>query len=288
MKKGFFSMTYKDSGAIPGGALRAETIYEKLPDELRGVRVFVFDRVRSTNDTAATLLKAEREEPFLAVFAEHQEGGRGRRGRAWSSPPGRGLLGTCALAYPPGFPSTPGIWPLLAALSVRAAIADLTGLAVSIKWPNDLLIGGKKVCGILTEWIPVRDGCVCLAIGAGTNVNTELDGLPPEVRERATSLLVEAGVVYDRSELAAKIVTNLFHTYAQTLRGADFSDYLDEMLTHCATLGQHVRIMQGQEWIEGIAQTIDHQGALHVLLADGSRRKLISGEIVETHATSFV
>lgn len=280
--------TVKTPHEIPGEVLSSEAITSRLPADLKGLRVYVFDRVRSTNDTATALLKAEKEEPFLAVFAELQEGGRGRRGRSWSSPKGVGLLGTCALAYPPGFASYPGEWPLLAALAVRRAIASVTDLEVTIKWPNDLLIGGKKVCGILTEMIAVRDGCVCLAIGAGTNVNTELSLLPQEVQLRATSLLAETGAMVNRNVLAAAIVSRLFDTYTETLRGLRFADQHKEMIAHCSTLGQHVRILQGQTWIEGVAQTIDESGALHILLTDGTRQKLISGEIVETYAIHSV
>lgn len=265
----------------PGGALSREAITFALPSDFRGLQVHVYDRVRSTNDTAAALLKSAAQEPVVAVFAEHQEGGRGRRGRSWSSPSGFGLLGTMAMAYPAGLPEAPGEWPLLAALSIRRALALETGLEIAIKWPNDLLIGGKKVCGILTELIPVRAGQTCLAIGAGINVNTDLADFPDDVQTRATSLKAVSGISYDRNRLAAQIICQLVTCYTETLRGVRFAHLRQEMLQYCCTLGQSISTEQGNQWLEGVAETIDDTGALHLIGHDGVRHRIISGEIVQ-------
>lgn len=264
----------------PGGALDADRIMAGLPTELGGVQVHVYDRVRSTNDTAAKLLELG-DEPFLAVLAEQQDGGRGRRGRSWASPPGVGLLCTLGLAYPAGIATTPGEWPLLAALAVRRAIVAETGAQVSIKWPNDLLVDGKKVCGILTELLPQREGIVRLAIGVGINANTDMETLPAEIGNRSTSLSHAVGRVISRNSLACRLIVSLFDMYEATRRGARFADWHNEMLAHCVTLGQYVRVAQGVGHLEGVAQTIDAAGALKVLDASGEEHTVISGEIIQ-------
>ena len=264
----------------PGGALDADRIKAGLPTDLSGVQVHVYDRVRSTNDTAAKLLETG-DEPFLVVLAEQQDGGRGRRGRSWASPPGVGLLCTMGIAYPSGVATAPGEWPLLAALAVRRAIAAETGAQVSIKWPNDLLVDGKKACGILTELLPQRDGFVRLAIGVGINVNTDMDTLPADIGNRSTSLSHVVGRVIPRNPLACRLIASLFDMYEATRRGVRFADWHDEMVTHCVTLGQYIRVAQGAGYIEGVAQTIDTAGALKVRDASGQEHTVISGEIVQ-------
>lgn len=271
---------FEGSRTPPGGALDLAAIRGHLPVLARGLAIHVYDRVRSTNDTVAGLLAAE-QESFVAALAEHQEGGRGRRGRQWSSPSGYGLLCSVGLTYPEYVSMKAGDWPLLAALAARRAVARFVPGA-AIKWPNDLLVQDKKVAGILTELLPPRNGNLRVVVGVGINANTALADLPDEVATRATSLRAASGVVIDRNELAAHLIAQLFDVYESTLRGVRFCDLRDEMLLHCSTIGQFVRVAQGANWLEGVAQTIDSTGALILLSTDGLRHAVVSGEIVET------
>ena len=261
-------------------ALDAKRIRAALGPELRGIPVHVYERVGSTNDAAQALLAGEPPGSFLIAAADVQENGRGRRGRSWSARPGEALLFSAAISYPPETPAPYGEWPLLAALAVRRALAAETGLAPAIKWPNDLLIRDKKVCGVLTELCGGAQSRF-LVVGAGVNVTTDAAALPPDARARATSLAAEAGRAFDRNELAGRMGRELHELYAATLAGLRFSDVRREFAATCATLGRFVTIAQGGRVVAGIAAAIGDDGTLRVQAQDGSAQDVISGEIVE-------
>lgn len=180
-----------------------------------GRRVIVLAETESTNDVAHDAAKNP-DEIGLAVFAERQSAGRGRMGRSWSAPPGSSLLFSILIEPPPALADAPFLiaW---SASSLASVLRDQFSLAARVKWPNDILIDGRKVCGIMVER---RIGTV---IGIGLNVNVPADAFPDELHLPATSLLIETGRTVDRSELAAALLDRLDADYAQALeqgRGA--------------------------------------------------------------------
>lgn len=261
--------------------LFASRIQAELDEELRALPLYVFDEVESTNDLAYQFI-AQSSQPILAVLAETQTSGRGRRGRAWTSPKGTGLLLSVALSFTPSDAVHYEEWPLLAAYVAHKVISDLTGVRAQIKWPNDILLGERKTCGILTELSSTRDKRN-LIVGFGINVNLKSTDLPPELRTKATSLLEVTGREYDRNQLTAAILTQMHLLRKQVLNGMRFSDLHETWVAQCHTIGKHIRVAQGRDIIEGTAHSIDPLGVLLVVDDQGKLHRIVSGEILESH-----
>lgn len=215
----------------------------------------------STNDA---LVARAAELPDLAVVVtENQTGGRGRLGRVWVSPPGRSLA-ISVLLRPEGLPlESFGWFPLLAGLAMCRAVASFVPGDVSVKWPNDVLIDGAKVSGILTELLPDRSG---LVVGAGVNVALRADELPTDV---STSLaLAGAGHEPDRDAVLAAYLIQLTTLYREFLTaGGDpiASALRDEVVEACHTVGRPVRVeLPGTDALLGTAVGIDETGRLLV------------------------
>ena len=166
-----------------------------------GRRIAVWNRVGSTNDLAARGAGSIANEG-LVVLAEEQTAGRGRRGRAWTAPPGSSLL-MSVLLFPPEPTAEPGWLTALGAVAVAEVVAEWSGRDARIKWPNDVRVDGRKIAGILVER---GQGAV---IGIGLNVNIRRDQFPDELRDSATSLRILSGVRIDRSELARALIRRL-------------------------------------------------------------------------------
>ncbi len=261
--------------------LSPDAIRTHLQSEIRDMRLECHEHALSTNDIAHQYILQSEPDTFLAVLAEEQAGGRGRRGRTWHSPPGTGLLMSTAMSF-----ASPAVvrfeeWPLLAALAVREAIADFVAAPVQIKWPNDVLMGGKKVCGILTELGSHPYGR-CLIIGFGVNVSADPADFPADLQDRATSIWSAAGQLCDRNQLAAATLNQMQRVRMDCHDGRCFADRHGEWLMHCNTPGQYVRVQQGKDMFEGVAERIDERGTLHIVTGDGKRREIVSGEIVES------
>lgn len=262
--------------------LSESEIRARLPRHLQALRIDIFDRLQSTNDAASEAIIDGRAPEFVVVLAEEQSGGRGRRGRVWSSPPKQGLLVSFAFSYPHGTPVRVEEWPLFAALTVRQMIEETSGVPAKIKWPNDILVDGRKICGILTE-LGTGTYQRYLVIGIGINVNTAIEDFPPEVCERADSLAHMTGREHDRNELAARLIERMHATYLDVLRGLNFAALRSEWLSHCSSIGQRARIAQGFQTLEGFVETIDERGSLLLVDEQGKRHTLISGEIIQTY-----
>ncbi len=244
---------------------------------LREGAVLVFPSVTSTNDVARETMLHDHL-TWVAVLAEEQTAGRGRRGRSWVSQPGNGLFFTYAHAIQG--PLIPDAWPLLVALCVRDALAEQTAMDLTVKWPNDLLAGGKKVCGILTEARQLEDRAVMIT-GIGVNVRLDLLSTPDDVKTRATSF-ESLGVTVDRNRLASALIHALAMLKRDVAEGLRFGDRIDAYRASCETLGKHVRAVHGSEVLEGVAEAIDEHGTLFLRDHAGNRHTLFSGEIVET------
>lgn len=235
--------------------------------------ILTFEETGSTNDVASRLGR-EGHAGGLLVFAERQTAGRGRFGRRWDSAPHAGLW--FSLLLRPTFPLP--LWVRLttwAGVCAAAAIECATGLQAQVKWPNDVLIGGKKIGGILTECSTDTAGGMFAIVGIGLNVNHE--AMPPDLADRATSLRQAAGRTFDRSSLAATVVSEL----AARLPSVDtaFDSILAEAARRSSILGKWIRLDNGGTSIEGHAEGLDPEGNLLLRLPDGTLRTMMAGEV---------
>jgi BirA family biotin operon repressor/biotin-[acetyl-CoA-carboxylase] ligase len=167
---------------------------------------------------------------------------------------------------------------IASATALRRAIAAETGLKLEIKWPNDLLIGGKKVAGILTEMSAELDRVRHIILGIGVNVNQDANEFPLELRKLATSLKIEAGEEISRAELATAILRELDFDYAR-ICGGKFSAVADEWESGCATIGKNVTVHIGDRKIRGGAESLDDDGALLIRTEHGHLERIIGGDV---------
>ncbi len=233
-----------------------------------GSEILIFEQTTSTNDIVAHLARSRTREG-LVVFAESQTKGRGRLGRAWVSPRGKGLWFSVLLR--PGFPrSAAARLTVAGSVAVASAIRKTTGLDARIKWPNDVTIAGKKVAGILTELHAESNEILAAILGIGIDVNCRAGEIPAEI---ATSLLIETGQPHDRAALAAEVLAALDHFYR-----ADFDAVVAEWARLSTTLGRQLLVTVGARRIEGHAQALDSDGALLLRLDDGRIERLVGAD----------
>ncbi len=232
--------------------------------------------VDSTNDLAKSLAKEGALEG-LVVVAEEQVAGKGRRGRSWSSPFGEGVWSSTILR--PAFsPYDAPKMALVAALATARAIDECTTLEASVKWPNDVLVSGRKVCGILVEMDAEIDQVRYLVVGVGINANVRETAIPKEARESATSLKAELGKPVNRSRLLAALLNHLEPLYLRMQREG-FGDILGELRERTHTLGRPVRVIESDGAWDGFARDIARDGALLVETADGDVRSVYAAEV---------
>ena len=207
-----------------GDVLSEAELLSCLETEWAGGRIVYFDATDSTNAQAKRLAEAHAPHGTLVV-SDRQDGGKGRRGRSWASPSGVGIWMSLILR-PKIDPSLASMLTLVAALAVRKGILEETGLSPLIKWPNDLVLNGKKICGILTEMSTELMEIQYVITGIGINVNQK--EFPPEIRDTATSLSLEAGRSFRRSSLIAAILKAFEKDYEAFLKTGDLSLLLEE------------------------------------------------------------
>jgi BirA family biotin operon repressor/biotin-[acetyl-CoA-carboxylase] ligase len=246
------------------------------PKHVIGRDIQVFEQTTSTNDVVDKLGRDGVKEGAV-VFAESQSKGRGRLGRNWISPKGKGLWFSILLR-PPISPQSATQITVAAATAVARGIRKKTGLASEIKWPNDILVRRKKVCGILTEMSAELDKIKYLVLGIGLDVNLSERDFPEELRSIATSLRVELGREVHRAELAAELLRELDFDYGR-LREGKFSAVAEEWEQNCTTIGQNVEIAVGPRKIEGRAESLDPEGALLVRTQHGRLERIIGGDV---------
>ncbi|MBM3253415.1 MAG: biotin--[acetyl-CoA-carboxylase] ligase [Candidatus Omnitrophica bacterium] len=238
-----------------------------------GKSVLSFKKIESTNNTAYELATNGAREGTV-VFAEEQTKGKGRLGRSWLSPAYKGIYMSVILR-PNIAPSSAPELTLIATLAVTKAIRELTGLLSFIKWPNDVVINSKKVCGILTEMNAEIDKVNFLIVGIGINVNSEKKDLPKE----ASSIKEELKQRISRIELARLILLRL-DEYYEIFKEFGFNPPLAEIKRYSSTLNRRVKVHYLNRFIEGHAQDIDKDGALLVRLDNGFAEKVFAGDLV--------
>lgn len=234
----------------------------------------VLDEVDSTNE----FLKREAQnlqDRTLAV-AIVQNSGKGSKGRSWTSSPESGVWMSLFLRPDIQMNKAPML-TLVMAVSVARACQILYNLPVQIKWPNDIVCNGKKICGILTEMKSLSDGGYGVVIGMGVNVNT--DSFPQELREKATSIFLESGKKWQRFDLIGKIMECFMEDYKLFLQKSDLSLLLSAYSSMSVTVGKQVQVMDVRGSYSGKAVRIDKDGALVVECEDGSVKKIIGDEV---------
>ncbi len=257
--------------------LIAADIKARLQTRIIGREVLVFRQTDSTQALVEQLARDQAAEG-LVVFAESQKKGRGRLGRKWVSPAGTGLWFSILLR-PQWRPDEVTRLTVMAAVAVARVLETETGLDVDIKYPNDLMIHGKKICGILTEMKTEVDLVQYAILGIGVNVNATTQDFPAEAGPAASSLRIEAGRSFGRPELAAKILETLDDGYHQ-IRTGHFVKISEEWSERCTTLGKRITVDCGKRKISGMAYAIDDDGSLLVKTASGAVETLRGGDII--------
>ncbi|CAI8784245.1 DNA-binding transcriptional repressor/biotin-(acetyl-CoA-carboxylase) ligase BirA [Pseudomonas brassicacearum] len=234
--------------------------------------VHIFDTIDSTNAEALRLIERGVAAPFM-VLAERQVAGRGRRGRKWVSPFAENLYHSLVLRIDGGMRQIEGL-SLVVGLAVMHALRDMGIAEAGLKWPNDVLVGEKKIAGILLELVGDPADVCHVVLGVGINVNMQSTD---EVDQQWTSMCLEAGRNFDRNELVARLGAKLQH-YLELHRASGFAAIQSEWEQHHLWQGRAVSLIAGVNKIDGIVLGIDHQGALR-LKVEGVEKNFSGGEL---------
>ncbi|MBO8162968.1 MAG: biotin--[acetyl-CoA-carboxylase] ligase [Brevibacillus sp.] len=256
--------------------IAAEEIAAGLETETIGHTVYAYDTVVTTQQLAHEAAGKGAPEGTLVV-ADQQTGGRGRLGRVWHSPKGTGIWMSLILRPHIELTRAPQM-TLLTAVAMARAVQSETGLEAQIKWPNDILINEKKVCGILTELNAESDRINYLVIGIGINVNQQPQDYPPELRSTATSLRIEAGQPFHRAMLIQTFCKQFEQLYREYLEHG-FAPIKARWEAYATTLGKMLTVRTQHTTIEGRAVGLDPDGVLVVEDRDGVRHKVYSADI---------
>lgn len=266
--------------SAPDLLLRDDLLARLGRTQVVGRDIHVFQETASTNDIVEKLARDGVREGVV-VLAESQTRGRGRLGRKWVSPAGRGIW--CSVLLRPKLaPLQATRLTILAVVSLARAVHEVTGLDPEIKWPNDLLLSGRKVAGILTEMQAELEQVRHVILGIGVNANLDAGDFPPELRPVATSLKLALGAPMDRAALVVAFLRELDHDYARLCDGR-FKELAEEWAGRCSTLGREVCIRVGSREIRGRAESLDDAGALLVRSEHGHLERIIGGEVTLAH-----
>lgn len=250
-------------------------IESRISTEWAGRNVSYFRETDSTNTQAKRLGEEGAPAGTLAV-ADRQMAGKGRRGRSWDSPPGRDIY-MSLLLRPDIRPSDAPMLTLVMAQSVAEAIREKTGIDARIKWPNDIVAGGKKLCGILTEMSAEMDYINYIVIGVGINVNQP--SFPEDIADRATSLMLEAGRSFLRGPLITAVMERFEDNYSRFLGTNDLSGMREAYNELLVNVGEQVRILEPGHEYNALSFGINDRGELLVRKEDGSREAVFAGEV---------
>ncbi|MCZ8540081.1 biotin--[acetyl-CoA-carboxylase] ligase [Psychrobacillus psychrodurans] len=253
-----------------------EQIIPNLNTKQLGRTIDYYTTCESTQIIAAD--KAREAAPHgTVVIAEEQTDGRGRLDRSWNSTANKGIW-MSVIIRPAISPQFAAQFTLVSAVAITQAIQEVTNLTPEIKWPNDILINGKKVTGILTELQADMDIVHSIIIGIGVNVNQELSAFEESIQKTATSLKIENGEEIDRSLLVAKILYYL-EKYGELYVENGFKPIKILWESHNCTIGKRIRATTLQEILEGVALGITNDGVLEIKLDSGEIRGVYSADI---------
>lgn len=241
-----------------------------------GNKIIHFHTINSTN-TKAKELASLGEENGTIILSEEQTLGKGRLGRQWCSPKGKGIWLSLILK--------PDLDPINASKITQIGAAALCksfieiGIPSFIKWPNDIVINNRKVCGILTEMNGELNRINYIILGIGINVNIDMDDLPEELKDTASSLKIESGKTIDRRKLAALILNNFELLYNELLNECHINSSIDICRKNSILLNKQIRIINKNSTKIAKALDLDNEGRLIVQLEDGTVDTIISGEV---------
>jgi BirA family biotin operon repressor/biotin-[acetyl-CoA-carboxylase] ligase len=262
--------------------LTAQAVQRALSTKAFGRTLHVLEEVASTNSAVASLAR-DTTPHGTVVVAESQTAGRGRLGRHWHSPSGKNLYCSILLRAMPEREQQP-LWlswiPLIAALAVSRAVQATTSMKPSVKWPNDILAGNRKLGGVLCESSGVGTDHACVIVGIGVNVNLRRDEFPEELREIATSVLIETGHPCDRAALLSALLGEM-ETRCESFLAGNHGDILEEYLLRCSTIGRRVRIELARgEQMDGTAESIRPDGSLRIFRHDRTTIDIRAGDVI--------
>ncbi len=253
-----------------------QEILSHLQTKWLGRNICYEDSVPSTNNLAKDLANVGCENGLLVV-AEEQAAGKGRLSRGWISPYAKGLWFSVVLK-PPFLPQEASKFTLLAAVAVVKAINKIKGVDAAIKWPNDILLLGRKLVGILTEMNAEFGHINYVVIGTGINTNTTPDDYPDEVKPLAVCVADAAKEPFTRVQLLCDILKNMEDLYELAVEKG-FDAVLDEWRQYSCTLGQDVKVIAPDMTYFGKAVDIDNEGLLIVRKEDGTLEKVVAGDV---------
>lgn len=256
--------------------LLPQEIQRGLSTSYIGKEIYYFSELKSTNIMAKekALHGAEGISEGTLIVAGRQSAGKGRLGREWFSPVGGIWLSI--ILYPQLSPSYISRITLMTAVAIVKAIKVCTQIKSQIKWPNDILINEKKVCGILTEMSAELDIINWVVVGIGINVNIDLREFPEDIQENTISLKETSGKEISRVKLAQTFLQE-FEKYYEILKRREFSSILKEWKLYSHTLGKKIRVDIGERIITGEAVDINEEGSLILKKEDGELVEIISG-----------
>ena len=264
-------------------------------ERIIGKEIIFHESLDSTNTLAMEL--AEKGLPHgTVVIADRQLKGKGRLGRTWVSPP-EGNIYMSVIVRPEIEPKDATLLTIMSAISCSRAVRNSTGIEVTIKWPNDLMVSERKLGGILTEMKSGQDRIVFAVIGIGINVNASLDAFPPEVRSVAASVMEElrrkettplcpplarggwGGKEISRTLIIAAILSELEKWFKVLIKGGRIQ-LINEWKKLSSTLGKKVKVVSGKDTSLGIAEDIDDEGMLILRLPSGGLKKISAGDVI--------
>lgn len=256
-QKGYALKKLKETDALSPTLIDYLLMHNKIY-----TKCLYFSEVDSTQLILKSLAAQDAPEGIIAV-ADQQTQGRGRRGRAWHSPYGKNLYFS-TLLRPKIAPGDVQLLNLAAGIAVRGVLRDLHGVDAELKWPNDVMSGGRKICGILSESAGEPDRVYYTITGIGVNTNLAKEDLSSQIAETATSILIESGKKTARPFLLAQIFSSFSDMAALLCDANGKARLLDIYRKNCSTIGREVRVIEDDREFIGIAKDITEQGAILV------------------------
>jgi BirA family biotin operon repressor/biotin-[acetyl-CoA-carboxylase] ligase len=250
--------------------LSGELVTTGLDTRFMGQRVIYFPSHASTMEAAKKEARLGAAAGTV-VIAEEQTAGKGRVKRTWLSP--RGSISLSLIFYP-DVSQLPYLI-MLASIAAARSIEAVAGLETQLKWPNDVLVNGRKICGILIENELKGDRVAWAVIGIGINVNIRMKDFP-EIADTATSLNDEVGKELSRVEIIRRLLVELERLYLSLGDGKDiYREWRDRLIT----LGKRVRVISGKDVLQGVAEDVDRDGSLLLKHSDGSISRIVAGDV---------
>lgn len=257
--------------------LNYEEISPYLNTNIMGRKIYYFQNIDSTNIKAKELARQDEKEGTL-IISESQSSGKGRLGRPWTSPKDKGVWMSLILR-PDLEPYYASKITLIAAAAVHKAIKENCNINCGIKWPNDIVINNKKVCGILTEMSGELTKINYIIMGIGINANLDLEDFPEEIKDIATSIKIEKGEPIIRKNLIAKIMNEFEPLYNEMINYGTINSTIEICRANSIFIGKDVKLINKNEVIIAKVIAIDDQGELIIEKEDGTIIPIISGEV---------